>query len=113
MPTPTRFFHEIAARYGEVDPSDTEAVQDWYVEVLPTLPVETIDEILEWLLHELGGPRLDEPGTDGSEPQSSYPPDAALPSLSASLPAPVPQWAVGRREPLLSLLRRILRIPER
>ena len=26
MPTPTRAFHDVAARYGKVDPSDAEAV---------------------------------------------------------------------------------------
>ena len=47
MPTPTHFFHDIAARYGNVDPGDPEAVRHWFTEVLPTLPPETIEEILE------------------------------------------------------------------
>lgn len=91
MPTPTHFFHDIAARYGNIDPGDPEAVRHWFTEVLPTLPPETIDEILEVLLGE-------EETTDDKPTVRSYPQGVPLPSLSASPPAPIPLLAVGLRD---------------
>ena len=83
MPTPPHFFAEIAAKYGNVNPEDTTAVQRWYIETLPTLPAERIDEILEALLRH-----------DGVKPttavEKSYPVDIPLPLLNESPPANLP-----------------------
>ncbi len=79
MPTPTQAFYDVAARHGEVDPSDAEAVQHWFTEVLPTLPRDQIEEILEGLLaHE---------GVATTPPDSpGYPRNVPLPSLEDSPP---------------------------
>ena len=83
MPTPPHVFAEIAAKYGNVKPEDTAAVQRWYIETLPTLPPDLIDEILEALLRH-----------DGVKPttavEKSYPVDIPLPLLNESPPASLP-----------------------
>jgi hypothetical protein len=79
MPTPTRVFHDVAARYGKVDPSDAEALERWFTEVLPTLPKEQIEEILEELLAHDGSQA---PRTESH----SYPQNVPLPSLEDSPP---------------------------
>ena len=96
MPTPTGAFLDVAARYGEVDPADIEAVQHWFNEVLPTLPHETIETILEELLQHDGS-------SDVPAPARVYPKGAPLPSLSSSPPAPFPWPASSWREILIRL----------
>jgi hypothetical protein len=80
MPTPIHVFTEIAATYGNVNPDDSDAVQKWYIETLPTLKPELIDEIIEALIRH-----------DGTKPipstEKSYPIDVPLPSLKDSIPA--------------------------
>ncbi len=49
MATPSHVFADIASRYG-VDPADQEAVDKWYNEILPMLPVEIRAAIFEELL---------------------------------------------------------------
>jgi hypothetical protein len=77
MTTPTQAFYDVAARYGEVDRSDAEAVQHWFTEVLPTLPKDQIEAVLEELLaHE---------GVSAAPPEScSYPRNVPLPVLEDS-----------------------------
>ena len=79
MPTPTRAFHDVAARYGKIDLSDADAIERWYTEVLPALPKEKIEEILEVLLsHD---------GSQAARTESrSYPRNVPLPSLEDSPP---------------------------
>ena len=91
MPTPTRTFHDIAARYGKVDPTDSDAVRHWFTEVLPILPHATIEEILEALLQ--GDGPIDE-----EQPARSYPQGVPLPSLSQSPAVLTPLLACGWRE---------------
>ena len=50
MPTPTAAFADAAAKYGDVDPEDIEAVQKWFAEELPTLSPDTIERIFDDLL---------------------------------------------------------------
>jgi hypothetical protein len=98
MPTPIRSFLDVATRYGKVDPNDAEALQRWFTRVLPTLPRETVEEILELLLENEGS-------SDDAERRGSYPRDVPLPSLSSSPPAPIPLFASGWRELLHKLKR--------
>ena len=42
MPTPITAFADAAAKYGDIDPDDIEAVQKWFADELPRLPVDTI-----------------------------------------------------------------------
>lgn len=99
MPSPIGAFVDIAARYGEVDPTNIEAVQHWFSEVLPTLPPDAIEEILEELLRHEG--TIDHPS-----PAKVYPKSAPLPSLSSSPPAPLPWPASNWRELLIRFMRR-------
>jgi len=96
MPTPTSTFHDIAARYGKVDPGDPEAVRHWFTEVLPTLPPNTIEQILEALLGGVGA-------ADDKQTVRSYPQGVPLPSLSGSPAAPIPLLAAGWRDILNKL----------
>jgi hypothetical protein len=96
MPTPTATFLEIAARYGDVDPEDIEAVQHWFTEVLPGLPPERIEEILDDLLASEGADKAE-------ETVRSYPRDVPLPALSSSPPVPIPLLAERWREILARL----------
>lgn len=99
MPTPTSAFVDVAARYGGVDPADTEAVQHWFNEVLPTLPPDTLEEILEDLLEHEG----EGSSAEREESARTYPQGVPLPSLDSSPAAAVPLLAAGWRE-LLSRL---------
>ena len=101
MPTSTRAFLDVAARHG-IDPSDPAAVQHWYTVVLPTLPIEQIEEILEELL-----------GSDATtmdQPESRcYPEGASLPPLDDSPQAPAPLLARRWKELFRILGARLLR----
>ena len=101
MPTPTQAFVAVAARHG-IDPSDPEAVQRWFLEVLPDLPTEQIEEILEELVSYYAT------GDIRSEARS-YPEGVPLPMLDESPPAPTPLLAARWREMLRILLVRLLR----
>lgn len=96
MPSPTRAFLDVATKYGEVDSTDIEAVQRWFSETLPTLPPDTIEEILEELLQHDGA-------GDDLAPVPAYPKGAPLPSLSSSPPAPFPWFASSWKEMLVRL----------
>jgi hypothetical protein len=50
MPTPITAFADAASKYGDIDPNDIEAVQAWFAEELPKLPVATIEQVLHDLL---------------------------------------------------------------
>jgi hypothetical protein len=90
MPTPTHDFADIAAKYGNIDSQDPEAIQHWFSESLPLMTPAQIDVILDELLSR-----------DGSEPTRSelpkYPTGVPLPTLSTAPPAPIPLLAGGWR----------------
>ncbi|MBW2509249.1 MAG: hypothetical protein JRE81_11505 [Deltaproteobacteria bacterium] len=96
MPTPTAAFADAAAKYGDVDPEDIEAVQKWFVEELPTLSPETIERIFENLLARDGD-------SESRQMVPVYPDQAPLPSLSSSPPIASPLLA----EPWKRLLSRL------
>ena len=73
MPTPVQAFLDAAAKHGDVDPSDLEAVRRFYRETLPTLPPDRILQVLEELLAREGR-------AEGEGPAPHYPGEAALPS---------------------------------
>ncbi len=54
MPTPTTAFADAAAKYGDVDPNDIEAVQRWFAEELLKLSPEVIERVLHDLLQRDG-----------------------------------------------------------
>ncbi len=101
MHTPTQVFAEVAARHG-VDPTDIEAVQQWFLEDLPKLPTAQIEEILEELL------AYREAGEVSIETRC-YPKSAPLPSLDASPPAQTPLFAARWGQVLRLLLARLPR----
>lgn len=92
MPTPISVFHDVAARYGDVDRSDAEAVQRWFAEELPNLPPATIEAILEELLTHDGA------GAAEVEIIRVYPKGVPLPSLESSPAMQLPLLAAGWRE---------------
>jgi hypothetical protein len=96
MPTPVEAFAQIAAEHGGVDPNDTEAVQRWYAETVPTLPPERLEAVLEDLLSHEGD-------SSGRSLRPSYPRAAPLPGLETSPPAPLPLLAAA----WFALLRRL------
>lgn len=51
-----RFWAEAAVRWGGVDPSNRQALDHWWVEVFKTLPDETRQEILKFLLSKETAP---------------------------------------------------------
>ena len=101
MPTSTRAFLDIAERHG-IDPSDPAAVQHWYTVVLPTLPIEQIEEILEELLGR-------DATTEDRSDSRCYPEGASLPPLDGSPPAPAPLLAARWRALFRILGARLLR----
>ncbi len=99
MPTPTQAFLNVAGKHG-IDPSDPQAVQRWFSEDLPALPIEQIEEILEELLaYDANGE--DSPGA------RHYPEGIQLPLLKKSPAAPTPLLAVRWRELLRTLIGRL------
>ena len=101
MPTPVRYFAEIAAKYGDVDPDDADAVQNWFLVTLPSLKTEDIDKVLEAILHH-----------DGMESTHSgdraYPSGVALPLLKESPPAALPLFALAVDLFLRKMWRRLI-----
>lgn len=100
MPTPTTAFADAAAKYGDVDPNDIKAVEKWFTEELPALPVETIEQVLHELLENDGV-------VSKREIVPVYPQRAPLPSLRSSPEAPSPLVA----EKWKTLLRKLLSRP--
>ena len=96
MPTPTAAFADVAARYGDIDPEDIEAVQRWFAEELPALSPEVIEQVLRDLLAQDGA-------TPSRKVTPVYPERAPLPSLLASPHVDAPLLA----EPWSRLLRSI------
>ena len=102
MPTPITAFADAAAKYGDIDPNDIEAVQNWFAEELPKLPVLTIEQVL----HDL----LERDGTAAErEIVPMYPKRAPLPSLRSSPPALPPLLAEQWRTLLGRLSKRLRR----
>jgi len=87
MPTTTKAFLIIAARHG-IDPSDLKAVQQWFCEDLPNLPIEQVEEILEELL-------VCEPNGEDLSVARFYPRGVPLPSLEESPVASTPLFAAA------------------
>lgn len=50
MPTPMRFFVKVAQKWGNIDPDDHQAVENWYVKELPKLPKKNLNAILDELM---------------------------------------------------------------
>ncbi|MGB3127817.1 MAG: hypothetical protein WBB95_28720 [Pseudomonas sp.] len=102
MPTPTTAFADAAAEYGDVDPEDIEAVQHWFTDELPNLPVDTIEQVLRDLLVQ-----------DGAAPARQinpvYPERAPLPSLRSSPAVAAPLLAEEWRRLFSRLLGRLRR----
>jgi hypothetical protein len=98
MPTPTDVFAQLAAKYGDVDPSDIEAVQHWYEKVLPTLVPGTIETVLSELISQ-DGP------AETTQAPHSYPDKAPLPTLEQSPPVALPMLASGWRRYLRQFFR--------
>ena len=96
MPTPTTAFADAAAKYGDVDPHDIEAVWIWFRDELPKLPADVVEQVFQDLLTQ-----------DGSHPQREivpvYPDRVPIPSLDASPPVMAPILAERWR----ALLRRL------
>lgn len=86
MPTPTTAFADAAAKYGDIDPEDVEAVQKWFTDELPELPAEIIEQVLHDLLAQDGA-------TAEREIVPVYPERAPLPSLGSSPPVAPPLLA--------------------
>jgi hypothetical protein len=90
MATAYQFFAELAARYGGVDRTDPEAVTAFYRDVIQTLPVKTIEQILDELLEC-------EMESNMEEIEPWYPAPVALPRLRHSPSLPPPFWLGGWR----------------
>ncbi len=102
MATPTTAFADAAAKYGDVDPEDIEAVQKWFTEALPTLPLNILEQVLEELLTHDGA-------TADREIIPVYPERAPLPSLRSSPPIVAPLLAEDWKRILRRLLARLRR----
>lgn len=102
MPTPITAFADAAAKYGDIDPNDIEAVQNWFADELPTLPVDTIEQVLHDLLESDGT-------TAEREIAPIYPKRVPLPSLGSSPPALPPRLAEQWRTLLGRLSKRLRR----
>ncbi len=104
MATPTAKFIDIAARYGNVDPTNLEDVQRWFAQELPKLSPSELKRIFEELL------RSDGARTERA-PVRVYPRRAPLPSLRESprveLPLLAESWARLHRRLLARLWRRL------
>ncbi|CAB5097458.1 hypothetical protein D3OALGA1CA_1631 [Olavius algarvensis associated proteobacterium Delta 3] len=100
MPTPTQDFADIAAKYGNIDPQDPEAVQHWFSETLPSMAPAQIEAILEDLLSRDGGEHT-------RQEIRTYPSGIPLPTLSAAPHAPIPLLA-GDWKMIWKRLRQIL-----
>ena len=103
MPTPTTAFADAAAKYGDVDRDDIRAVEKWFRDELPTLPAETIEQVLQELLEKDGAP-------EGRPLARVYPKAAPFPSLRSSPGALPPllaeEWKTLLRRLLTGLIRR-------
>ena len=102
MPTPITAFADAAAKYGDIDANDIEAVQEWFAEELPTLSVHVIEKVVHDLLAQDGA------ATD-REILPVYPDRAPLPSLGASPAVTTPLFAEDWKRLLRRALARLRR----
>ena len=82
MPTPEKSFASVAAQFGDIDPTDSEAVDNFYRVTLGRLSESKREEILETLL-----------SLDNEEEDSSI--EAPRTSMNVAPPKPSPE-AIGR-----------------
>jgi len=100
MPTPTAAFADAAAKYGRVDSNDIEAVQKWFAEELPSLPVDVIEQVIRDLLAQDGA-------AAEREIIPAYGVRAPLPSLKLSPPVALPLLAENWKRLLQRLAARL------
>lgn len=116
MPTAIQAFQEAAATYGRIDPSDANAVREFFVSKFADLAPETQQEILTFLLRHESGASPDNQRTGVRQPApqprapalrlSTVPPSATRDILSgatlrrrvAGAPAPLTVFSRRRLE---------------
>lgn len=79
MPTPIRFFIQVAQEYGNIDPDDMEAVESWYITDFPKLPKKDLIAIMDLLIeHDNELPMIPK--------KIIYPSDIPLPLIKDTIP---------------------------
>jgi hypothetical protein len=86
MPTPVKYFIQVAQKWGNVDPNDTQAIEKWFLNDFPKLPKKEINAILGELIENSNA----EPGDPG---KIVYPSEVPLPLFKDILPVSGISWA--------------------
>lgn len=85
MPTPVRFFAEVAQKWGNIDPKDYQAVETWYLKELPKLPKKNLNAILDELT-QFNNEKSIKPN------KIVYPSDVPYPLMKDMIPATGYSW---------------------
>lgn len=79
MPTPIKYFIQVAHKWGNIDPDDNQAVEDWFLNDFPKLPKKDINSILDELIRH-NNEVADDPG------KIIYPSKVPLPLFKDIIP---------------------------
>lgn len=101
MPTPMRFFIKVAQKYGNIDPSDNKAVEEWFLTKFRKLPKKDLNAILENLM-EYNDEKSIKPD------KIVYPSDVPLPLMKDIIPVAGYTWT-NLYKKLTSYLRNIIK----
>lgn len=82
MPTPVKYFIEVAQKWGNIDPNDNQAIEDWFLNDFPNLPKKDLNAILDELLEQNNELSTD-PGT------IKYPSKVPLPLFKDRIAVPL------------------------
>jgi len=91
MPTPLRYFVKVAQKWGNIDPTDHQAIEEWFLNDFQKLPEKDLNAILDELIENSNKGSVD-PG------KIVYPSDIPLPLFNDIVPVSEISWTRSYKE---------------
>ena len=101
MPTPVKYFIQVAHKWGKIDPDDSQAIEDWFLTDFPNLPKKDLTAIQDELIEH-----SNEASTDPGK--IIYPSKVPLPLFKDRIPVSGNSWTYSYRE-LINYIRNLIK----
>lgn len=85
MPTPVKYYTKVAQKWGNIDPDDYQAVENWFLNDFPNLPKKELSAILDELIEKSNEVSID-PG------KITNPPKVPMPLFKDNIPVSGYAW---------------------